>query len=172
MHHNVVPLLKPSSVLNKYNSKSRGIFVHLMCVFALYIMRKVNFIISHQWQNKWQVSPSTHFLCWYCPTNLQCCANRPNRGGGGGAHLNSKEVFRTRFQVPPVSNVLVKITLFVSLKKGTISTSVAPSNFAILYVPYSRRMDWMKWMGGGGGVFDVGLVNSIQWWNPNIFVYT
>lgn len=48
MHRNAVPLLKPSSLLNEYNSEMRGILgIFYMCVFTLYIMRKVNVIISH-----------------------------------------------------------------------------------------------------------------------------
>lgn len=151
-------------------------------VFSVYfICVCLHFILWEKWissfhtidKKKRQVSSSIHFLCWHRPTNLQRCANRQNRERRGSERGTFKfqRGFQNSFPSPPSQQCVGENHSFCLIVKGAVSTPAARSNVAILSVLYSRRTDWMKWI-GGGHVFDVGLVNSIQWWNPNIFVYT
>lgn len=116
MHRNAVPLLKPSSLLNEYNSEMRGILgIFYVCVYTLYYEKSE----CHHFTPLTKKNGKCRRQYTSCVGTVQQTFNvvqtdKTERGGDRrGAHLNSKEVFRTRFQVPPVSNVLVKITLFV-----------------------------------------------------------
>lgn len=146
MHRNAVPLLKPSSLLNEYNSEMRGILgIFYVCVYTLYYEKSE----CHHFTPLTKKNGKCRRQYTSCVGTVQQTFNvvqtdKTERGGdrrGGRGTFKFQRGFQNSFPSPPSQQCVGENHSFCLIVKGAVSTPAARSNVAILSVLYSRRTD-------------------------------